>query len=150
MVLASVIYKNEKNPNKRFPGLADTRGTEPEVPLFLYVFFSKRNCKDCLEIIQALNNLPPHFIVSGVVPDRELTEEKVLRDKTGATFPLMGAKKYKKFVPWYMPGVIGVSPGGDILFVLPVVPGVKTYLKNFLDSLYERLYPIFLNEKTSK
>ncbi|NIN20888.1 MAG: hypothetical protein GTN82_23350 [Candidatus Aminicenantes bacterium] len=123
---------------------------EVEVTLFLYVFFTKRNCIDCLEIMDALNNLPPQFVVFGIVPERELKDEKELRRKTGAAFPLVSAVKYKKYIPWYTPTIIGVSPKGDIIFVLPGVPGEKEYLLNFLDSLYMKVYPILLEEKLSK
>jgi hypothetical protein len=154
LVLASIIYKSEisPSPHNRFPVSEETKSvdTEVEVPLILYVFFSKKNCIDCLEIIAALNNLPPQFAVFGLVPEHELKDEKDLRRITGAAFPLMSYTKYKKYIPWYTPSIIGVSPTGDIIFVLPGVPGGKVYLLNFLDSLYGKVYPIFLKEKISK
>ncbi|NIR04015.1 MAG: hypothetical protein GTN82_01150 [Candidatus Aminicenantes bacterium] len=151
LVLASIIYKNELSPSprNRFPVSEETKSVdaEIEVPLYLYVFFTKRNCIDCLEIIGALNNLPPQFKVFGIVLEHELKDEKELRRLTGAAFPLMSASKYKKYIPWYTPSITGVSPTGDILFVLPGVPGEKEYLSNFLDSLYAKVYPIFLKVK---
>lgn len=149
LVLASIIYKIETSPRNQFPVLEETqiRGNDVKVPLFLYVFFSKTNCRDCMEVIEVLNDLPPHFVVSGVVPADELKEEKELRRITGAAFPLLNLAKYKKYIPWYAPTIVGVSPKGEILFVLPGVPGGKTYLQNFLDSLYGKLYPVFLKEK---
>jgi len=101
---------------------------------------------DCLEIIEVLNNLPPHFVVIGLVPPNELKEEKELRSITGASFPLRDAAKYKKYIPFYAPSIIGVSPKGYIIFTLPGVPGEKAYLENFLNSIYGRLYPIFVNQ----
>lgn len=154
LVLASIIYKNEISPSlrNRFPVSEETKSVETkvEVPLLLYVFFSKRNCIDCLEIIDALNNLPPQFVVFGIVPEHELKEEKELRRLTGAAFHLLSASNYKKYIPWYTPSILGVSPEGDILFVLPGVPGEKEYLLNFLDSLYGKIYPIFDEKRTSK
>lgn len=148
LVLVSVIYKSETSSIYRFPSLKEANSADVEVPLFLYVFLTKRNCLDCLEFIEVLNDLPPHFVVSGIVPEEELKDEKELRRITGAAFPLMVVKS-KKYTPRYTPSVVGVSPAGDILFVLPGVPGEKSYLKNFLDSLYIKLYPIFLEEKFS-
>ena len=152
LVLASIIYKNETSPRNRFPVLEESkiRGGNVEVPLFLYVFFTKRNCQDCLEIMDVLNNLPPHFIVTGVVPRNDLKDEKELRHITGAAFPLISGAKHRKYIPWYAPTIIGVSPAGDIIFSLPGVPGEKTYLETFLDSLYSKIYPVFLNAKISQ
>ena len=155
LVLVSIIYRNEKSPSPRniFPVSEETKNvnSEVEVPLFLYVFFSKRNCIDCMEFIEVLNNLPSHFKVVGIVPENELKDEKELRSTTGAAFPLMSSSKYRKYVPWYTPTIVGVSPTkGNIIFILPGVPGEKAYLENFLDSLYDKLYPVFLKEKHAK
>lgn len=149
VVLVSIIYKKEMATIYKFPSVPEntTIEVDVDVPLTLYVFFSKNNCIDCMEIIGVLNNLPPHFFVSGMVPKKELENEKELREITGARFPLMSFKKYKKYIPWYTPSVLGVSPDGDILFVLPGIPGIKCYLKIFLDSFYAKLYPIFLKDK---
>ncbi len=149
LVLSSLLYKqSETSVPKKFPVLEDTPGTNAEVPLILYVFFSKNGCGDCMEVIPALNNLPPHFIVRGIVPANELTDEKQLRRISGAKFPLLSHVKYKRFIPRYKPSIFGVSPNsGDIFFMLPGVPGGKEYLVDFLESLYNKLYPIFLNEK---
>lgn len=150
LVLSSIIYKNEKARGYRFPALNETESKEVEVPLYLYVFFSKKNCTDCFLFIKKLNKLPPQFIVAGIVPEAELNDEMGLRQITGAEFPLSSVSKYKKYIPLYTPTTIGVSPRGDIIFILPGVPGEESYLENFLNSLYNKLYPLFLNEKMSQ
>jgi hypothetical protein len=150
--MASLMHKNSKTIGTNFPIENEflQRAKDVEVPLFLYVFFSKRNCHDCLEIINILNDLPPHFIVVGVVPESELKNEKELRAITGAAFPLVSSKKYRSFLPWYAPTIIGVSPHSKVLFSLPGVPGETDYLKKFLNSLYSKIYPVFLQESTSQ
>ena len=76
LVLASLLYKKSVTPvNRGFPVFIEAERVEVEVPLFLYVFISKHNCIDCMEFIEVLNNLPPQFIVSGVVRDEELKNE---------------------------------------------------------------------------
>jgi hypothetical protein len=147
LVLCSILYKSEMTRN-RFPVVlnAEARNDGVDVHLFLHVFFKKKNCPDCMEIIDVLNHLPPQFVVTGIVPQDELKDEKGFRRITGAAFPLISAKKYKRYIPLYSPAIIGVSPDGDILFVLPGVPGEKAYLEKFLDSLYNKLYPIFLKK----
>jgi hypothetical protein len=149
LILSSIIYKNEVSPRCKFPVPEQSHRTDVKVPLFLYVFFSKNNCTDCLEIIEVLNRLPSHFIVTGFVPRSQLANEKEVRGITGAAFPLRSAVNYKKYIPWYTPTIIGVSPVGDILFELPGVPGEKEYLVRFLNSLYEKVYPILLEKKMS-
>jgi hypothetical protein len=147
VVLASIMYKNEASPRYRFPVLENTQAANKDAPLYLYVFFSKSNCPDCLEIIDVLNNLPPYFAVYGIVPENELKDENELRRITKAAFPLMSVSKYRKYVPRYAPTIVGISPPtGDILFILPGVPGEKDYLRTFLDNLYNKIYPIFLTE----
>jgi hypothetical protein len=152
VVLSSLLYKQNKTSfPKRFPALEEAKKGDAEVPLILYVFFSKRNCLDCMEVMEVLNKLPPHFIVRGILPKKELEDEKELRGITGAEFPLMRVSEYKKYIPWYTPSIVGVSPiDGRIIFTLPGVPGEKEYLKNFMESLYNKLYPIFAEQKLQK
>lgn len=143
----SVIYKTAMSPVK-FPVPEEIKNTRSEPPLYLYIFFSKKNCYDCLQVIHTLNNLPRHFVVRGIVPAGELKDEKELRGITGAAFPLESASKYKKkYVPWYIPSIVGISIDGDVLFVLPGVPGEKEYFENFLDSLYNKILPVFLKNE---
>jgi hypothetical protein len=150
LLLASILYKNSLTTDGTFPIQEETktRAGEVEVPMFLYIFASKRNCQDCMEVINVLNDLPPQFIVTGIVPKRELENEKEFRAITGAAFPLESSAKYKKLLPWYVPTIIGVSPTGKVLFTLPGVPGETAYLKNFLDSLYGKIYPVFLQDNS--
>ncbi len=150
LVLVSVIYKSQTSSIYKFPALYGDKSVNVNVPLFLYFFFSKNNCPDCLKIIESLNNLPRHFNVSGIVPEEELKEEeRELRRLTRGGFPLMSSKKYKKYIPPYSPAIMGVSTDGEIIFVLPGVPGEEKYLENFLDSLYSNIYPIFLRKEVS-
>lgn len=150
LVLSSILYKNETSRGYRFPASNETDRVDIEFPLYLYVFFSKNNCNDCLGFIEILNKLPPQFVVTGIVPEKELKDEMELRRTTGAEFPLISASKYRKFFPFFSPTIIGVSPKGGIIFILPGVPGEKSYLKNFLNSTYNKLYPIFLEEKITE
>ncbi len=152
LVLASLMYKNSKTSTPPFPihEEAKTRGKNVEVPLYIYVYFKKNNCHDCLDVMDVLNTLPPQFVVTGIVPEEELKNEKELRAFTGAAFPLEGLEKYRKHRPWYTPTLIGVSPTGNILFTTPGVPGETAYLATFLDAVYGRMYPIFLEEKLAR
>jgi len=151
LVLVSFIYRSSNQPcGVGFPIQPEDRArvsSDIDVPCFLYVFFKKNNCHDCLEIIKVLNNLPPQFVVTGIVSEKELVNEKELREITGAMFPLRSSEGYKKQSPWYTPTIIGVSPQGIILFTLPGVPNEKEYLETFLNALYGKTYPAFLQLK---
>lgn len=150
LIMASIMVKNNRSLGIPFPvhEEAKVRAADIDIPLFLYVFFSHRNCHDCLEVIKKLKDLPPRFIVTGVVPDSELKDEKELRTLTGAAFPLLPFSEFStRHLPWYTPTIIGVSPNGKIIFSLPGVPGEKEYLETFLKSLYEKTYTYFLNDK---
>jgi len=150
---ASYIYKLEKMPQVRQKfqiSKNETKRVRNDVTLFLYMFFSKHNCQDCLQVIEVLNKLPSQFIVTGIVPDNELSNEEILRGLTGATFPLVYRSKYNKNIPWYSPTIIGVLENGDILFQISGVPGLKTYLENFLDAIYSKIYPIIFERKNKK
>jgi len=114
--------------------------------LRLFVFFSKNNCASCLEIIDALNELPSsYFKVVGVVPDNESKNIKEIRSLTGAIFPIEGQSKFKNFLPRYMPSIVGVTRKNEIFFILPGVPGEKDYLFKFLDEIYNRIYNYHTN-----
>jgi hypothetical protein len=150
LIIASIMIKNNRSLGMPFPihEEAKVRAANIEIPLFLYVFFSHRNCRNCLGVIQVLNDLPSQFIVTGVVPGSELKDEKKLRALTGAAFPLIPFSEFsKRHIPWYTPTIFGVSANGKIIFSLPGVPGEKEYLLTFLESLYEKTYPYFLNDK---
>ena len=147
LILVSIMIKNDRSLGIPFPVHEDAkvRAADIEIPLFLYVFFSQHSCRNCLEVLQVLNDLPPRFIVSGVIPGSELKDEKKLRARTGAAFPLIPFSQFsKKHIPWYAPTIIGVSQDGKIIFSIPGVPGEKEYLITFLESLYEKTYPYFL------
>ncbi len=143
LFLSSVIYKKDREPTlRKFPVEKVSEKTNSEVPYFyIYIFFSKRNCKDNLKVIDILNDLPEFFIVKGIVPPNELKDEKELREISGAKFKLFPfEKKYKRFLPLYWPTIYGVDNQGIIYFVLPGVPEEKEYLRQFLTEFYYKAY----------
>ena len=150
LVLGSQIYKDEKlSQNKnifsQFPIILDkkTINNNDIVKLNLFIFFSQKNCGDCLQIIEVLNNLPNNFNVIGFVPNHELQNEMDLRKNTGAIFELRPIKKkLLKYLPIYTPTLYGVGKNGNIYFVLPGVPKEKDYLKKFLESFYYKSYTL--------
>jgi hypothetical protein len=152
ITLVSFILKNERIHGTRFPVNESKESTtkDKQVRIHLFIFFSKTNCHDCLEVTKVLNQLPDRFIVTGIVPPNELKDEMDLRNISGAAFPLESASKYKKFIPFYSPTIIGVSPKGTILFTLPAVPDQTEYLQKFLESLYWKLYPYYSHGKVNQ
>lgn len=150
-VLLSLIYKNgEIQFFQNFPLLKNDVPEKTDIPLYIYVFFSKRNCHDCLSILKELDTLPPQFVTVGVVPKNELKNSDELRRIIGISFPLVSTSRFKKFIPWYGPSVMVVSPAREIILVLPVVPGEPGYLKRYLSALYLKLLPVFMEYKMSQ
>jgi hypothetical protein len=146
--LVSVIYKQQKTIIfTHFPIQEEMETQSDQPPLYLFLFFSKKNCASCLEIVKVLNELSSPLYVLGIVPDDELEDEQALRRITGATFPLSSFNKYGKYIPWYTPTLICVSPSGKIVFVLPEIAVPSRDIENVLTSVYGRLYDSLEKEK---
>ncbi|MDD8032105.1 MAG: hypothetical protein PHQ25_08965 [Acidobacteriota bacterium] len=137
VISLSFSYKYYKlNLYSEFPlELAASRSMK-EIPFYLFLYFHSNDCPQCLGIISLLNNLPPHYIVRGVIPDDEISNSEIIRESTGAIFEFEPVSKYKKFMPLISPCLIGVSKEKAILFVLPSVPDQEKYLREFLESFY--------------
>lgn len=147
LVSISFIYKlGSQKPLQHFPitDLPQNQTQNIENPLYLVLFFSVQNCKDCMGGIEILNDLKAPFVVYGLVPPDELKNETHLRSITGAKFKILPGSKFKRFSPIYAPTLYGVSQKGCILFVLPGIPNQKDYLENFLNTLYNKAYPVLL------
>lgn len=143
IALSSFLYKysvNDTNKTFSLPLSTDEIKTDGTPKLLLLVFFSRNNCRDCLGIIDVLNNMPSsQFIVRGVIPDKELENIEEVRTITNAVFPIQGEKKFKNFTPKYSPAIVGASVKGDLFFILPGVPGGRDCTEMFLYSLYYKL-----------
>jgi len=88
-------------------------------------------------------------VVTGIVPAGELGKESEFRNATGAAFNLIRYNEsYRRFTPRYAPALFGVSGNGDILFILPGVPGEKKYLYDFLIEFYSRSIEVLTSAKT--
>lgn len=139
LVIASFSVKQNRSPiYNGFPvKLVQENGdTRNQETIYLYVFFSRHNCRSCLEFIPVLNHLPPQFRAIGLVPQEELKDKVDIGSVIGADFPIDGENKFRKFIPPHRPAILGVSGEGKILFVLPGVPGLKDYLLSFLTDFY--------------
>lgn len=147
VVIFSFMYKDARSPVLgKFPiDIPPQENVSDDPPLFLCFFFSRHHCPVCLEAIEILNQLPQQFVVTGIVPVGELKNEADFRNATGAVFNLVSFKEsYRRFTPHYAPAIFGVKSNGDILFVLPGVPGEKEYLYDFLINFYSKSIEILI------
>jgi len=112
------------------------------VKIYLIFFFSGQNCPPCLEIIDSLNHLGPPCQVIGLVPREELKSASRLRNLLGVKFELFPLEEFSRFRPNYYPSLFGMNKKGDILFILPGLPGGKTYFSTFLKTFLARAEPI--------
>lgn len=143
LILASIIYRSSRvSIYHGFPYNKLNNVEDAETPLYLFLFFSMQSCSPCLDVIEVLNRLPEEFKVIGIVPERELSDEKALRAMTGAKFELIGHKGSKKFIPPYVPALLGVSKSNKVFFILPGVPNEEEYLEQFLMDFYHKAYPL--------
>jgi len=141
--LLSIIKRNSQKPVLNdFPLVKIHKNKKIDNPsLYVYIYFTKNNCYDCLRVVDVLNNLPSYFIVKGVVPEKDLKNEKLLRETTGAEFELVKlSSRFYRFLPNYAPTIFGAGKDGKVYFVLPAVPGEKEYLKKFLNSFYYKTF----------
>jgi len=107
--------------------------------LYIYAFFSESSCPVCLGFIEVLNNLSQEFVVLGLIPNEEMKYAQRVKDITGAKFPLYSQKHYRKFMPNFIPSIIGADGKGRIYFIIPGVPELNSYLYNFF-SYFHNLY----------
>jgi hypothetical protein len=152
VLLISIVYKQQNIIMfSHFPVQEpeEMRGKSTEASLYLILFFSKKNCASCLdEIVKVLNDQSPPFYVLGVVPESELEDEQALRGITKAAFPLSSLEKYRNYAPVYTPTLIGVSPSGKVVFVLPGDTMQSRRLDDFFNSVYSQLYHLLGDEKS--
>lgn len=150
MFLGSIIYKQQNTMVcHHFPVPENLKKNSADVPFYLFLFFSKKNCMPCLvEIVGVLNRFPSQFCAAGIAPAEELKDETELRRLIGASFPLYSDQEFTKYLPWHTPTLFGVSPSGKIIFVLPGIQGQRDYLdlEKSLLSIYGKLYPTFERE----
>ena len=145
VVSLTFIYKIErKKPLQHFPATGFHEHQEIENPLYLVLYFSIQNCKDCLGMIEVLNGLTAPFIVYGIVPPNELKNEQELRRITGATFKLLPYDNFRLYTPIFAPTLIGVSQKGRIHFIIPGIPDQKNNLEHFIITFYNKAYPLLL------
>ena len=148
LFVISLMYKESKKKILlKFPVKFEKE--ENKWPIILYIFFSERNCRDNLEIIDTLNSLMKEVKIIGIVPSEEAKNEKRLRSRTHAKFEIIPiSRKYYKFLPNYLPTIYGIGRGGEIYFVIPGVPGENKYFAEFLKSFLYKAYPLLeSNEK---
>lgn len=140
LVSASFVYKhNNRQIIAGFPLPHQAEGKAAN-PFHLIYFFSIHNCPACLEVIKTLNNLPPHFTITGVVPLGQLANPKKTQEITGAEFPLISQNDLKKYTPAYWPCLMGVDKQNNLCFILPSLPDQNNYLEDFLQSFYYKYY----------
>ncbi len=149
LALSSYVYKiHNENIFEKFPH--HVIDNESESSLFLFLFFSVKNCRPCLEIVKVLNRLAKKYKVIGVIPEGEFTKEdnlEFIREKLGAEFEIIKMNKFKKYIPQYAPTLMAVSKSKEIMFVLPAVPNEREYFERFIESFYNRAWPLLEKHK---
>lgn len=131
LISSSFISIRYQKPLKEF-NPAKILEDRPKEGLYIFAFFSLDSCPYCLEFIEVLNNLSQEFYIIGFVPDKELKSETFYHEQMGVQFKLLGLSKASKFIPNFIPSIVGPSNKGTIYFVLPGIPNQKEFLSTFL------------------
>jgi hypothetical protein len=149
LLLISFIYKqHNRMVCHHFPIPESLKSKSDKTPLYLFLFFSKKDCSPCISnIINILNTLPSNFCIAGIAPEKDVMELESLRTQTGASFPLYSFTEFKTYLPWHTPTLFGVSPSGKILFVFPGILGKEFYIEEMLQSAYKKFQPSFRIKK---
>lgn len=79
--MGSVIYKQQDRKIGHHFLIPESLKKKPaEVSLFLFLFFSKKDCPPCIkESIEVLNDLPPQYCTAVIAPVEDLKNETELR-----------------------------------------------------------------------
>lgn len=138
LFIASYYYKHSKESVfTNFP-VSKYIDEKPQKGINLFFFFSMNNCVPCLGAIETLNSLRGKYKILGVIPMKEFAYMKEVRLATNAEFDIIGNAAFSKYKPNYLPTLIGVNNRGDILFVIPGVPGESEYLKELIEEFVRR------------
>jgi len=136
-VALSFLYRFGLCPHRLvdFPVLEDQKKINS--PFSLYFFFSRHSCPACMEMADVLNRLTDDFPIVGVVPGNESVSLDSLKQKYRFRVIVLD-RKLKRFLPLHSPSLVGVTSRGQVLFILPGVPGQARYLEDFLFALYQK------------
>ncbi|MBN1272236.1 MAG: hypothetical protein JXB26_08180 [Candidatus Aminicenantes bacterium] len=107
--------------------------------LILILFYSHKNCQECLEIIDVLNKIRDSFQIVGIVPDGELDNPFENETEFLPLFPVIGLKKYRKYLPPYTPAVLGVSGEGTVFFKIPITAYSAKTFKHYLLEFHSKI-----------
>jgi hypothetical protein len=140
LFLISVIYRERVTPVlSSFPVEELGDGSKSEVILNLLLFFSRKSCPPCLQqVINYLNQPPQNVRVVGIVRDEEMKFLDDIKQTTGARFPVMSLKRWKRYRPNYAPTLYGVGPDGKVYFVLVCTGLEETYLGAYIDEFMRK------------
>lgn len=127
---------------KQFPVPAIEKVNDSTEPtLFLFLFFSKKGCKDCSDkVVRLLNGLTDMFLITGVIPEDELENQQEIRNEKGITFQLHGFGRYRNYLPPKIPTLICVNSSGEVIFIRPVFKEQTKELESLLAKVYGNRY----------
>lgn len=145
MVVISFWYKAENR--HALSGFPIKDENKRQFDILIIIFFSKKSCPECLEIINILNGIRHPFKVKGVIPDDEFNNVNEVRRITGALFPLYSFNRFKRFQPGFIPSLMLVSQKGTIYSILPIIPEINIFFYQYLEKFHHLLCSFGLFDK---
>jgi len=142
VLLSSMVYKNAKVSayyNKDLKGTGVTNPLGDKV-LYLYLFFSKKTCSSCVDMISELNGFANPIIVKGVVPKTDISDIVSIRESFGIKFEIVSEERFDRSFPVVVPALVGSTESGEIVLIMPAVSGSVKYIREYMTRLYADRY----------
>ena len=108
-------------------------------PFIILFFFSKGNCLKCLSITKDLNRIAKNIPVFGIIPESESEYLNQLDSSKTVNFPIFKFEDFNRITPLQIPSMVGVSPEGRTIFILPIIKGECKQMERFVNTLYNKL-----------
>lgn len=144
----SIGYRERTIPKlAMFPLAENENNSGKQVLLYLFLFFSKNNCTPCLRVIDFLNQPGEGISVIGLIPEEELASIDEIRNALQIRFPIKSTKKWRRFLPNYIPTLFGVGRDGRIYFVLPCVGLEEHHLTEYLSEFKRKAAYLLFSTK---
>ncbi|MCG7852537.1 MAG: hypothetical protein MIO92_08450 [Methanosarcinaceae archaeon] len=97
-----------------------------------------------MDIVELLNRLDDHFIVTGIIPEKDIELKDALISEYNIKFNVVSLKGKKRILPSINPTIMGVTQSRKILFSIPCVAGMNSFFEIYLNDFYRRAQQILI------
>jgi len=139
LLFVSYLYKHSSESIfSSFPNTFIRSNHSASAPLYLFFVFTRNTCPPCMDIVELLNRLDEHFIVTGIIPEKDIELKDSLISEYNIKFNVVSLKGKKRILPYFNPTIMGVTKSRKILFAIPCVAGMNSFFEIYLNDFYRR------------